>query len=68
MLLLISEIVAVTILLICLAVIRANRLPSNELILSDDLCSDEAWAVRKIREEEAFYGGTWRTGNQGRWD
>ena len=62
--LLISEVIAILTLLVCLVLIRRSRKePEGELVLSD-----EEFCRRKVREEEYFYGGSWKTGNSGRWD
>ena len=62
--LLLSEVIAILILFTCLVSLRHSRKePEGELVLSD-----EEFCRRKVREEEYFYGGSWRTGNQGRWN
>lgn len=58
------EVAAILILLAVLTYIRHSRnVPEEDLVLSD-----EEFCRRKVREEEYFYGGSWKTGNQGRWD
>lgn len=58
------EVAAILILLAVLTYIRYSRKkPEEELVWSD-----EEFCRRRVRAEEYFYGGSWKTGNQGRWD
>lgn len=62
--LLIGEVIAILILFVCLVLIRRSRkAPEDILVLSD-----EEFCRRKVQEEIYFYGGSWETGLQRRWD
>jgi len=62
--LLLIEVIAILILFVCLVYIRRSRkAPQDTLVLSD-----EEFCRRKVQEDIYFYGGSWQTGNQGRWN
>lgn len=64
--LLFIEIGVVTILFVCLVYVRHGK-REPDIILTQDF-TDEEWCRRKIQEQEYFYGGSYQTGLQGRWD
>ncbi len=64
---LIIEVVGIIILSLCLVCIRRYRNRSDDVLLSDTF-SDADWCLRKVREQECFYGGSWQAGNSGRWE
>lgn len=64
--LLLAEIVVVMLLFVCLVYVRHGR-REPDIIMSQDF-TDEEWCRRKVREQEYFYGGSWQTGLQDRWD
>ena len=65
--LLISEVIAIIILFICLVSLRRIRKRYDAPVLVQDF-TDSEWCLRKVREQEYFYGGSWETGSNGRWD